>query len=132
MAIKKTPALFLEPPSFRKDCKSSRGFQIGSPLKITVEDDDTMIPMKEVMAKPMGIVKSCDQRASLGLRAKRAKSGSFTISVAKLAIADMMPVTIPHANLDPVATAGWCTIGPMPWARTIAQMKKAIPAVGTT
>jgi hypothetical protein len=44
------------------------------------------------------------------LRAKRAKSGSLTIRVAKLAMADMMPVTIPHASLDPVATAGYTEI----------------------
>ena len=37
-----------------------------------------MMPMKEVTAKPMGMVKSWDQSASLGLRAKRAKSGSLT------------------------------------------------------
>ena len=33
------------------------GFQIGCPY-ITAEDDDTMMPMKEVTAKPMGIVNS--------------------------------------------------------------------------
>lgn len=61
------------------------------------------MPINEVMAKPTGIVISWDHRASLGLRAKRAKSGSFTIRVAKLAMALMMPVTIPHASLEPCA-----------------------------
>jgi len=85
-AIKKTPARLLDVPSFRNDCRRVRGFQIGSPWKITVLDEETMIPMKEVTAKPRGIVSNCDQRASLGFRAKRAKSGSFTMSVAKLEI----------------------------------------------
>jgi hypothetical protein len=91
-----------------------------------------MIPMKEVIAKPTGIVISWDQKASLGLRAKRAKSGSLTMSVAKLAMADMIPVMIPQASLEPCEVLLWCTIGPMPLALTRAQMKKAIPAVGTT
>ena len=60
-----------------------------------------MIPMNEVIAKPIGMVKSWDQRASLGLCAKRAKSGSLTIRVAKLAMADMIPETIPQASLEP-------------------------------
>jgi len=94
----------------RKEWRRSRGFQIGSPLKITVELEETIMPMKEVTAKPIGIVKSCDQRASLGLRAKRAKSGSLTMRVAKLAMADMMPVTIPQASLDPVASAGYTEV----------------------
>jgi hypothetical protein len=46
--------------------------------KMTEDEEETMIPMKLVMAKPSGTVKSCAQRASLGRRAKRAKSGSFT------------------------------------------------------
>ena len=75
-ATKKTPARFWWVPSLRKDCKSSRGFQIGWP-KMTVEEEETIIPIKDVIAKPTGMVMSCDQRASLGLRAKRAKSGSF-------------------------------------------------------
>jgi hypothetical protein len=91
-----------------------------------------MIPTKEVNANPAGMVISCDQRASFGLRANRAKSGSLTMRVAKLAIALMIPETMPHANLEPWATPGWCTIGPIPCALTMAQMKKEIPAVGTT
>jgi len=45
--------------------------------KMTVEEEDTIMPINEVMAKPIGIVSSWDQNASFGLRAKRAKSGSF-------------------------------------------------------
>lgn len=78
-AMKKTPARFLLVPSFRNDCRRSRGFQIASP-KMTFEDEDTIIPMKEVIANPMGIVRSWDHRASFGLRAKRAKSGSFYVT----------------------------------------------------
>lgn len=56
-AMKKTPARFQLPPSWRKDWRRSRGFHIGSP-KITVEDEATMMPMKDVIAKPIGIVRS--------------------------------------------------------------------------
>lgn len=52
--------------------------------------------------------------AALGLDAKRAKSGSLTMSVAKFEIADMMPVMIPHASSDPCASLGWRMIGPAP------------------
>lgn len=44
---------------------------------MTVEEEETMMPMNEVMANPIGMVRSWDQNASLGCRAKRAKSGSF-------------------------------------------------------
>ncbi len=70
---------------------------MGSP-KMTVDEEDTMIPMNEVNANPAGIVMICDQIASLGLRANRAKSGSLTMRVAKLAIALIMPETMPHAS----------------------------------
>lgn len=98
--------------------------------KMTVEEDDTMIPMKEVIANPMGMVSSCGRKASEGFLAKREKSGSFTIKVAKLAMALMMPLTMSQPSSDPLASLGCLTIGPSPFARTIAQMKKAIPAVG--
>lgn len=81
---------------------------------MTVEEDDTMIPMKDVMAKPTGIVISWDHRASFGLRAKRAKSGSLTMRVAKFAMELIIPVTIPHASTDPLDLARWCTMGPIP------------------
>lgn len=101
VAIKKTPARSLEVPSSRKVWRRVRGFQIGSPPKITVEEEETMIPMKDVTPKPTGIVISWDQSASLGFVAKRAKSGSLTMRVAKLAMADIIPRTIPHASFEP-------------------------------
>ena len=90
---------------------------------MTVEEDETIMPMKEVIAKPRGIVKSCDHRASLGFLANRAKSGSFTMSVAKLLIEDMMPETMAHPNASPVLVEPWWTMGPIPWALRMAQMK---------
>lgn len=52
--------------------------------------------------------------------------------VAKLEMADMMPITIPQTSLEPEALAGCWMMGPSPWALTTAQMKNAMPAVGTT
>jgi hypothetical protein len=46
---------------------------------MTLEEEETIMPTKEVNAKPQGMVKSCDHSASLGLIAKREKSGSLTI-----------------------------------------------------
>lgn len=46
---------------------------------MTVDEDETMIPIKEVTAKPIGMVKSWDQNASFGFFANLAKSGSLTI-----------------------------------------------------
>ena len=77
-AMKKTPARVPCPPSSRKRDSKSRGLQIVS-LNITVDDEDTMMPMKEVTAKPIGIVKNCDHKASVGFFANREKSGSFLI-----------------------------------------------------
>lgn len=68
---------------------------------MTVLELETMIPMNEVTANPIGIVKSCDQRADCGVLANRAKSGSLTIKVAKLAIDDMMPLMTAHARAEP-------------------------------
>jgi hypothetical protein len=48
--MKKTPALLAEVPSFRKDCRRLSGFQIGSPPKMTTEEELTIKPMKEVSA----------------------------------------------------------------------------------
>lgn len=107
VAMKKTPARSLEVPSSRKVWRRVRGFQIGSPPKITVEEDETMIPMKDVRPKPTGMVINWDQRASLGFLAKRAKSGSLTMRVAKLAMADMMPKIMPHASFEPWLVFGW-------------------------
>lgn len=90
------------------------------------------MPTKEVRANPIGIVRSCDQNASLGVRAKRLKSGSFTIKVAKFAIALIMPLITAHAKALPCNAPRCLTMGPKPSARTTAQMKNAIPATGTT
>ena len=116
---------------------------------MTVELEDTIIPMNEVTAKPMGMVKNCDQRASFGFLAKRLKSvsslemspyfyvlsmdspGSFTIKVAKFAILLIIPCTIAQPNASPFFTEGCCTMGPIPSAFTIAQMKNISPATGT-
>jgi hypothetical protein len=53
--MKKTPALVPDPPPSRKRPRSSRGFQIGS-LYMTVDDEETIMPTKEVKAKPHGMV----------------------------------------------------------------------------
>lgn len=50
---------------------------------MTEADDETIIPMNEVTAKPKGMVSSCDHRASLGFRANLEKSGLFMIKAAK-------------------------------------------------
>jgi hypothetical protein len=97
--IKKTPARVPEPPSSRNAVRSSSGLQMASP-KMTLEEDETMIPMKEVIAKPIGIVESWDQSASVGRRANLAKSQSLTIRVAKLLMEDMMPETTAQPNAD--------------------------------
>lgn len=55
----------------------------------------------------------------------------MTISVAKLAIADMIPVTIAHASSLPCTVFFSWIIGPIPCAREIAHAKNAIPANGT-
>jgi hypothetical protein len=60
------------------------------------------------------------------------KQNNVPISVAKLAIELIMPFTIAQPSSLPEAVPGWETIGPIPLARTILQMKKAMPAVGTT
>ena len=44
---------------------------------MTVDEDDTMIPMNYVIANPIGIVRSCDHSASRGFFANREKSGSL-------------------------------------------------------
>lgn len=97
-AMKKTPTRLAEPPSFRNEVSNSRGFQIGSPPKITTDDEDTIIPMKQVTPKPMGIVRSWDHLTSLGFLAKRLKSSEFTISAAKFEIEAMIPLMIPQAS----------------------------------
>ena len=44
------------------------------------EAEDTKMPISDVSAKPIGIVNNCDQKASFGLPANLAKSGSLTIN----------------------------------------------------
>ena len=81
--MKKTPA---RAPLFapcRYCPKRSSGFQIVSP-KITVEDEETITPMNDVIPKPIGIVRSWDQKASLGVLANLEKSGSFLSSDSQL------------------------------------------------
>ena len=51
----KTPNLSPELAPSRKLLRRSKGFQIGLPY-ITVEDDDTIMPIKEVTANPTGMV----------------------------------------------------------------------------
>lgn len=97
---------------------------------MTADDEDAMMPMNEVMPKPSGMVKSCAHSASLGLRANRAKSGSFMIRAAKLPMQLMIDLTTAQASWLPWALFGWCTMGPIPLARAIAQAKKAIAAMG--
>ena len=74
--MKNTPARVPRPPSSRNRLRRSRGDQIVSSY-MTVEDDETIIPMKDVMAKPQGMVISWDHNASLGFFANRVKSGSL-------------------------------------------------------
>lgn len=38
------------------------------------EEEETMMPMNEVIAKPRGMVKNCDHKASFGFFANLAKS----------------------------------------------------------
>ena len=63
---------------------------------MTFEELDTMTPMNEVNANPIGIVNNCDQSASRGFFANRAKSGSLTIKVAKFEIQFMTAATTAH------------------------------------
>ena len=68
---------------------------------MTEDDDETIIPMNDVMANPSGIVNNCDHRASLGFRANLEKSGSFTIRVAKFPIQLINAFTTAQPNKLP-------------------------------
>ena len=85
------------------------------------------MPMKEVKAKLVGMAMSCDQRASLGLPAKREKSGELTTKIAKLAIELMIPLTNSQASSLPSSLAGCLMTGPRPPARLMVHPKKAKP-----
>jgi len=69
---------------------------------MTFEELDTITPIKDVNAKPIGMVNNCDQRASRGFFAKRAKSGSLTIKVAKLEIQFINVAITAHAFVLPL------------------------------
>ena len=73
---------------------------------MTVELEETMIPINDVTAKPIGMVKNCDHSASFGFLAKRVKSGSFTISVAKFEMLLMIPCTMAQPKAPPLFAAG--------------------------
>lgn len=82
------------------------------------------------MAKPAGMVISCAQIASFGVLANREKSGLFMIKAAKFPKQYMIPLTTAQASWLPWAVLGWCTIGPIPSARAMAQAKNAMAAAG--
>ena len=71
-----------------------------------LEELDTITPIKEVNAKPIGIVNSCDHNASLGFFAKRAKSGSLTIKVAKFAMQSIIAAMTAQTFLLPLTVEG--------------------------
>ena len=52
--------------------------------------------------------------------------------VAILLMHDMILDTMPQLRSEPCSEAGWWMIGPTPFALTIHQMKKVIPAIGAT
>lgn len=90
---------------------------------MTAEEEETMIPMKEITANPTGMVINWDQKASRGFLANREKSGSLTTRVAKFAMEDIIPETIAQPNAPPDLVPFWCTIGPIPCALTMAHTK---------
>lgn len=49
-----------------------------------------------------------------------------------LLMQDIRLDTIAHPSSLPCSWDGWRMMGPNPWALTMAQMKKTIPAVGAT
>ena len=57
---------------------------------------------------------------------------TYVTRVAMLLMQDMTLETIPQPRSDPCKVAGWWMIGPTPCAFTIHQMKKVMPAIGTT
>ena len=52
--------------------------------------------------------------------------------VAILLMHDMILDTMPQLRSEPCSVAGWWMIGPTPFALTMHQMKKVIPAIGAT
>lgn len=96
----KIPNRSAELAPFKNIPRSVSGFQTASP-KITLEEEETMIPINEVTAKPTGMVINCGQKASLGLRAYLAKSGLLMTRAAKFAMQFMMLLTNAHARSLP-------------------------------
>ena len=101
----------------------------------------------------IGTEKSWGKSAADGVVARDAKSGAFlfhihglispsrhetergdtcTMRVAILLMHDMRLITIAHPNSEPCTVAGWEMMGPTPFALTIHQIKKMMPAAGAT
>jgi hypothetical protein len=96
-----------------------------------LEELETMTPMNDVRANPIGIVNNWDQSASRGFFANRAKSGSLTINVAKFETQSITAAITAHAFALPWTVDGWWTIGPTPPALTMAHTMNNTPATGT-
>lgn len=99
-ATKKTPAL---EPLFSESknlSKTSSGSQYVVPYKI-VDAEETRIPIRQVMEKQIGIVKSWDQVAERGVLDIRVKSGSLITKVEKLASEFMVALIKVHASVEP-------------------------------
>jgi hypothetical protein len=73
---------------------------------MTAEAEDAIMPINEVMPKPMGIVNSCDHNASFGFLANLEKSGSFMMRAAKFPRQLMIAFTIAQARVLPWTVAG--------------------------
>lgn len=71
-----------------------------------LEELETMTPMNEVKANPIGIVNNCDHNASRGFFANLAKSGSLTIRVAKLATQSIIAAITAQTFLLPLTVEG--------------------------
>lgn len=63
---------------------------------------------------------------------ERKEKGTNVTSVAILLMQDIKLLTIAHPSADPWTVAGWLMMGPTPWALTMHQTKKVIPAIGAT
>lgn len=76
------------------------GLQTASP-KITVELEDTIMPKKLTILKPIGTEINCGMTAAPGVVAREAKSGALTTKVAMLEIQDIRDATIVQASFEP-------------------------------
>lgn len=104
-AITKTPKRSAELAPSRNMPRRVRGFHTSWP-KMSFEEEVAIMPMNDVTAKLTGIVTSCDQTASLGLREYLAKSGLLMIKAAKLAMQFIMLLTTAQASVLPWAVLG--------------------------